>query len=104
MTMFKTITTEDLAGVTGGQGYLSQKAGGVAPSSGMSLGMNAMSLLDHPQKTMDGIADIGQSLGVQKNCAPYSVYTPAAMNSSGGITPGSCAPAPSEGPSVPISQ
>jgi bacteriocin-like protein len=101
--MFKTITTEQLQSVTGGQGYLSQKAGGVAPSSGMSMGMNAMSLLDHPQKTMDGIADIGHSLGVQRDCAPYSVYTPAAMNSSGGITPGSCAPGGSDGPSAPIS-
>lgn len=102
--MFQTLTPEELVGTVGGQGYLSQKVGGVAPSTGMNLGINAMSLLDHPQKTMDGIADIGHSLGVQRSCAPNSVYTPAAMNSSGGITPGSCAPAPSEGPQVPISQ
>jgi bacteriocin-like protein len=102
--MFKTITTEELTCVTGGAGYLSQKVGGVAPSSGMSLGMDAMSLLDHPQKTMDGIADIGHSLGVQRSCPPNSVYTPAAVSPSGTFTPQSCSVAPSDGPSPPISQ
>jgi hypothetical protein len=41
---------------------------------------------------------------LQDSCPPNSVYTPAAMNSTGGITPGSCAPPPSSGPSVPISE
>jgi hypothetical protein len=100
--MFQTLTTAQLEETTGG-GFL-DRVGSIAPSSGINMGVNAMSLLDHPQKTLDGIADFGHALGVQQSCAPYSVYTPAAQNSSGGITPASCAPAPSEGPSVPISQ
>jgi hypothetical protein len=90
--MFQTLTTDELTRTTGGQ---------VAPSTAINMGVNAMSLLDHPQKTLDSVKGF---LGVQDSCAPNSVYTPAAMNSSGGITPGSCAPPPSSGPSVPISQ
>ena len=90
--MFQTLTTAELARTTGGQ---------MAPSTALNVGVNAMSLLDHPQKTLDSVKGF---LGIQDSCAPNSVYTPAAMSSSGGITPASCAPPPSSGPSVPISQ
>jgi hypothetical protein len=90
--MFHTLTLDELVTATGGQ---------IAPSTGINLGVKAMSLLDHPQKTLDGIKD---TLGIQSACAPYSGYVPAAQNSSGGITPGYCTPPASDGPSVPISQ
>jgi hypothetical protein len=89
--MFQTLTTDQLELTTGGQ---------MAPSTSMNMGINAMSLMDHPQKTLDSVKGF---LGIQ-DCPPNSNYTPAAMNSSGGITPSSCAPAPSSGPSVPISE
>jgi bacteriocin-like protein len=93
MTMFHTLTIEELACTTGGQQ--------LAPSTGINLGVKAMELMDHPQKTLDSVKGF---LGIQDSCAPNSVYTPAAMNSTGGITPASCSPPPSDGPSVPMSQ
>ena len=66
-----------------------------------NLGVKAMELMDHPQKTLDSVKG---ALGIQDSCAPYSTYTPAQQNSSGGITPGFCTPPASDGPSVPISQ
>ncbi|MFT3698728.1 MAG: hypothetical protein QM831_36615 [Kofleriaceae bacterium] len=97
--MFETLTNEELAITTGGGAM--DFLGKVAPSTGINMGVNAMSLLDHPQKTLDGIRD---GLGIQRSGNPGDVYTPAQMNSSGGITPGFFSPPPSDGPSVPISQ
>jgi hypothetical protein len=87
------LSAEDLIRATGGQ---------MAPSTLLNLGVNAMSLMDHPQKTLDTIKGF---LGMPDSGGPRSVYTPATMNPDGGITRGRLdAPRDPNLPQVPISQ
>ena len=87
------LSVDELATVTGGQ---------MAPSTMLNMGVSAMSLLDHPQKTLDTVKGF---LGIPDSGAPGSVYTPARANPDGSITQGRFdQPRDPNLPQVPMSQ
>jgi hypothetical protein len=91
--VFRPLSGAELALATGGQ---------MAPSTMMNMGVNAMSLLDHPQKTLDTVKGF---LGIPDSGRPGDVYTPARANADGSITQGRFdAPTTPGVPEVPISQ
>lgn len=74
----------------------------MAPSTGINLGVRAMSLLDHPQKTLDTVRE---GLGMPRSGNPGDIYTPARANQDGSVTPGRFdAPKTPGMPEVPMSQ
>ncbi|TMQ04525.1 MAG: hypothetical protein E6J90_44190 [Deltaproteobacteria bacterium] len=94
MTHFQVLSNSELAPVFGGQR--------IAPSTGINLGVKAMELLDHPQKTLDSVKGF---LGIPDSGRPGDVYTPATMNSDGSINQGRFdAPRTPGMPEVPMSQ
>jgi len=90
---FPSLSSDDLARSHGGQ---------MAPSTGINLGVKAMTLMDHPQKTLDSVKG---ALGIPDSGRPGDVYTPASMGANGSVTPGRFDSPRTPGlPEVPISQ
>lgn len=96
MTNFATLSSNELNHVAGGQ------ARPIAPSTGIGIGVKAMELLDHPQKTLDSVKGF---LGIPDSGRPGDVYTPATMNQDGSINQGHFDTPRTPGlPEVPISR
>jgi len=89
------ISTRDLDHVHGGQ------MRPIAPSTGINIGVHIMTLLDHPEKTWQGIKDF---LGVPPSGKPGQIYHPAKTNPDGSIQRGYFSDPPRPGPQVPTSQ
>jgi hypothetical protein len=70
-----------------------------APSTIMSIGIQVMSLLDHPKKVWD---DVRNTLHVFPDTGkPGQVYTPAKMKPDGSIAPAYFSNPPQPGPQAP---